>query len=151
MTKILIIVMLIFTMMSMGASRNAAAQTPDLSHYRWKNRLLFLFAPDRFHPMYDALHKSLAAQASEVADRDLVIFEVLESDLPLAKKDMIDPESARLLRDKFGVDRGDFAVILVGKDGGTKLKRKGPTPLKDIFALIDAMPMRQEEMRQKAD
>jgi hypothetical protein len=150
MSKILLMVMMIVTIFSVD-NITAGAQAMDLSPYQWKNRLLFLFAPDRFHPMYDALHKSLAAQASEVADRDLVIFEVLESDLSLAKKDMIDSESARLLREKFGVDRGDFAVILVGKDGGTKLKRKGRTPLKDIFALIDSMPMRQEEMRQKAN
>jgi len=101
--------------------------------------------------MYTAFHKSLAAQAAEVADRDLVVFEVLDSDRSSANKDIIDPETARRLREKFGVDRGDYAVILVGKDGGTKLKRQGRTALKDIFALIDSMPMRQEEMRQKAD
>ena len=123
----------------------------DLSPYQWKNRLLFVFAPDQSHPGYDALHKSLAAQAAEVVDRDLVVFEVLESDLSFTNTDIIDPDTARLLREKFDVDRWDFTVVLVGKDGGTKLKRKGRTPLKDIFALIDSMPMRQEEMRQKDD
>jgi hypothetical protein len=47
------------------------------------------------------------------------------------------------------VSRGEFAVILMGKDGGIKLRRQSQTKLTDIFALIDAMPMRREEMRQK--
>lgn len=123
----------------------------DLSPYQWKNRLLFVFAPSRSHPMYDTLHKSLAAQAAEVADRDLVVFEVLESDLSFTNKDIIDPDTARLLREKIDADRGDFAVILVGKDGGVKLKSEEHTNLKDIFSLTDSMPMRQEEMRQKAN
>ena len=121
----------------------------DLSRYQWKNRLLFLFAPDRSHPMYVALHKSIAAHTAQVAERDLVVFEVLEFDPSPVKKDAVDPENVRLLREKFDVDRGEFTVILVGKDGGTKLNRKTRTSLKDIFALIDSMPMRQEEMRRK--
>jgi len=41
-------------------------------------------------------------------------------------------------------------VLLVDKDGGIKLNRQNETRLEDIFTLIDAMPMRQEEMRQKS-
>jgi hypothetical protein len=37
----------------------------------------------------------------------------------------------------------------VGKDGGIKLRRSAQIELKDIFDLIDAMPMRQEEICQK--
>ena len=148
MSKLILMSILISTTLSIVVP-NAGAQAMDLSRYQWKNRLLFVFAPDRSYPMYTALHNSLAAQAAEVADRDLVVFEVLDSDRSSTNKDIIDPETARRLREKFDVDRGDYAVILVGKDGGTKLKRQGRTALKDIFALIDSMPMRQEEMRQK--
>ena len=61
----------------------------------------------------------------------------------------LDPQTSQSLRKKFNIPRGEFTVILVGKDGGIKLKRQEHTQLNDIFALIDAMPMRQEEMRQK--
>ena len=43
-----------------------------------------------------------------------------------------------------------FSSDIIGKDGGVKLNRQNRTQLKDIFALIDAMPMRREEMRQKS-
>ena len=121
----------------------------DLSQFQWKNRLLFLFAPNHSHPLFDGLQKSIANQQAEVADRDLVIFEILESGTSRMDTRDLDPQVAQSLRDKFDVSPGRFALILVGKDGGVKLKRQEQTQLEDIFALIDAMPMRMQEMRQK--
>jgi hypothetical protein len=149
MTKIFIIVMAIFTMLSVGGHRNAAAQMPDLSQYRWKNRLLLIFAPNRSHPMFEGLHQSLAARESEASDRDLVIFEIFESAPFSINSAAIDAEAAHSLRERFDVHPGNFAVVLIGKDGGIKLKRRDRTDLKDIFGLIDSMPMRREEMRQR--
>jgi hypothetical protein len=133
------------------ASRLNAEETPmDLSQFQWKNRLLFLFAPNRSHPLFDVLQKSIAIQQAGVADRDLVIFEILESGTSRMDTSDLDPKVAQSLRDKFDARPGQFTVILVGKDGGIKLNRQDQTRLEDIFALIDAMPMRREEMRQKS-
>ena len=122
----------------------------DLSQFQWKNRLLFLFAPNRSNPLFDVLQKSIAIQQAGVADRDLVIFEILESGTSRMDRSDLDPQVAQSLRDKFDVRPGRFAVILVGKDGSVKLSRQEQTQLEDIFDLIDAMPMRREEMRQKS-
>jgi hypothetical protein len=133
-----------------GTSRNAMAMPLDLDQFQWKNRLLFLFAPNRNHPLFEALHKSLAAQKTEAADRDLVVFEILESGPSSMNSKYLASEAALSLRKRYKVNQGEFAVLLVGKDGGIKLNRQNETRLEDIFALIDAMPMRQEEMRQKS-
>ena len=122
----------------------------DLSQFQWKNRLLFLFSPNRSHPLFDGLQKSIAIEQAEVADRDLVVFEILESGSSRMDTKDLDPQVAQSLRDKFEVPRGRFAIILVGKDGGIKLNRQDETRLEDIFALIDTMPMRREEIRQKS-
>ncbi len=122
----------------------------DLSQFQWKNRLLFLFAPNRSHPLFEVLQKSIGAQQAEVADRDLVIFEILESGTSRMDTSDLDPQVAHSLRDKFDVSPSQFALILVGKDGSVKLNRQEQTQLEDIFALIDAMPMRMQEMRQKS-
>ncbi len=53
------------------------------------------------------------------------------------------------LRRRYGVGEGQFRVLLVGKDGGVKRVDKGPVAMRDIFALIDTMPMRQAEMRRR--
>ena len=40
---------------------------------------------------------------------------------------------------------------LIGKDGGVKKRWSGVVWIDDLFATIDAMPMRRYEMRQRAD
>jgi len=47
------------------------------------------------------------------------------------------------------VQAGTFQVLLIGKDGGVKLRSSGPVSMKDLFGLIDSMPMRQQEMDSK--
>ncbi len=46
--------------------------------------------------------------------------------------------------------RSTFAVLLIGKDGGVKLRSGRPFALHALFDAIDAMPMRQDEMRRRA-
>ncbi len=42
-----------------------------------------------------------------------------------------------------------FTFLLVGKDGGEKLRSKSMVTKEKLFSIIDAMPMRQAEMKQK--
>ena len=149
MLKLILLAMMTAAVLLIGGSRNVLASSLDLSQFQWKNRLLFLFAPNRDHPFFDVLHKSLTSRQADVADRDLVIFEILESGPSRMNTNWLDPQIAQSLWDKFDVAQGEFTVILIGKDGGIKLNRQDQTRLEDLFALIDAMPMRQEEMRQK--
>ena len=149
MLKAILLAMLMVSVLSIGSSRNSLAVSLDLSRFQWKNRLLFLFAPSRDHPLFNKLHQSLFSQKAEVADRDLIIFEILESGPSSMNTEYIDPQSAQSLREKFDIPLGEFTVILVGKDGGIKMKRQDQTELEDIFRLIDAMPMRRQEMREE--
>jgi len=58
-----------------------------------------------------------------------------------------------VLRDQFyesfDVAKGNFAVILIGKDGTKKLRQSSPLETDTLFSVIDAMPMRQREMRKE--
>lgn len=121
----------------------------DLTQFQWKNRLLFLFAPDGSHPLFKNLQSQIVAQKAEVEDRDLVVFEVLAQDSSRMKTTSLDRQQADSIRDHFAVPRNIFSLILVGKDGGIKLKRNDQIDLGAVFELIDSMPMRQDEMRQK--
>lgn len=44
-------------------------------------------------------------------------------------------------------DKEAFVVVLVGKDGGEKMRATKPVTTAELFGIIDAMPMRQWEMR----
>jgi hypothetical protein len=104
----------------------------------------------RSYSLFNDLKVAITAQKEEVLDRDLVVFEILETGPSFINTAQIDPHMAEAIRKKFDAPPGLFTVILVGKDGGVKLRQSPEVKLKDIFALIDAMSMRQQEMRQKA-
>jgi hypothetical protein len=79
--------------------------------------------------------ESLAHAAAPLSERDVVV-------------QTITPETARGERPELGVRSSVvFEVLLVGKDGGVKLRRDKPVAASEITALIDTMPMRQDEMR----
>ena len=121
----------------------------DLLQFQWKNRLLFLFAPNGISPLFKNLQSQIMAQKAEVEDRDLVVFEVLAQGPSRMNTASLDRQQADSIRDHFAVPQDTFRLILVGKDGGIKLKRDVQVDLKEVFGLIDSMPMRQNEMRQK--
>ena len=54
-------------------------------------------------------------------------------------------DQARRLRTQFGIGPNSFSVVLIGKDGGEKLRVNGVPDLQAIYAVIDGMPMRQRE------
>ncbi|MGD8519739.1 MAG: DUF4174 domain-containing protein [Desulfobacterales bacterium] len=148
MAKIIMAVMVAIVVFSVFGGKDALSM--DLRQFQWKNRLLFLFTPQRSDRFFSDLLNEIMANKNEVEDRDLIVFEILESGPSFMDSVSLDAQTAAALREKFDAPPGRFTVILVGKDGGVKLKRHTGTRLNDIFALIDAMPMRQEEIRQKS-
>jgi len=135
--------------LAVGPVGSAAAAVIDLKQYQWQHRLLLLFAPSAEDPAYRALGRELQEQAQGVQDRDLVVFHVLEQGQSSVAGQEISPAAAQALRQRFAVRPGLFTVVLVGKDGGVKLQHTGQVALADIFALIDSMPMRQQERRRQ--
>lgn len=132
-----------------GADENDTESEVDLRQYRWQNRLLFVFAPTDAEPSFRALRESITLRVPEIEDRDLVVFEVVEDGPSTVDGETLDPAPAQQLRENFRIPSRAFSVILVGKDGGVKLVRQDRTSLDEIFALIDSMPMRQQEMRRE--
>ncbi len=55
------------------------------------------------------------------------------------------------LRAKYGISSGQFAVILIGKDGQPKSELSEVPEIEQIFGRIDSMSMRQQEMSQNPD
>ena len=58
-----------------------------------------------------------------------------------------DGAEAAALRRRLDLPATRFRAVLVGKDGGAKLASDAPIPPQKLFATIDAMPMRRDEMR----
>ena len=50
---------------------------------------------------------------------------------------------------KYNITQPHFTFLLIGKDGGIRLRSTKVIPKEQLFALIDVMPMRQDEMRRQ--
>jgi hypothetical protein len=126
------------------------ALSMDLNQFQWKNRLLFIFAPEKGDSFFQALQSEISTQPDEISERDLVVFKIFETGPSYQENIQIDTRAAAAIRTKFAAPLGNFTCILVGKDGGIKLRQDSQVKLEEVFNLIDAMPMRREEMRQKS-
>ena len=124
--------------------------TFDLEEYQWKNRLLLLFTPSFHGPGYLKLKEELFRQKEGVMNRDLLVFHISESGETKLGNSHLAESSGDYLREKLSIKSGKFSVLLIGKDGGVKLRKKGGVELDEIFSLIDTMPMRQREMTDKS-
>jgi hypothetical protein len=149
MLKIIFLYSLLMVLMPGVVHAGNPREMFDLNQYRWKNRLLFLFSPISEVPAYQSLDQQLRQNPEGVSNRDLLIFRILERSPSLMGSQEISSQAAENLRRRFGVNQGTFTTVLVGKDGGIKLQQSEPVTLAAIFGLIDSMPMRQREMREK--
>ena len=121
----------------------------SLDRYQWKNRLLLVFAPSVKSPPYETQMQLFDPEEAGFNDRDLVLFRVLDEGESYAGDESLSRADADRLRERFEIAPGDFSVILVGKDGGEKRRDDTPVKTSAIFDEIDAMPMRQREMREQ--
>lgn len=126
---------------------SCAAQADPLNAYAWTARPLLIFAPAAADPQRLAQRRALLTEADAMSDREMRLIEVL-GDTAYADG-VIAPFSAAELRRAYAAPAEAFAVLLIGKDSGVKLRAAAPTPASEIFALIDRMPMRRREMRER--
>jgi hypothetical protein len=114
-----------------------ATTPPTLAAMRWQKRVLLVSAPDATDPLLKEQRRVLSRWRAGAEDRDLAVVEIVGG--TVAGTD----EAARVLRQRYKLPTTDFAVLLIGKDGGTKLRRTQPISSVIVGETIDAMPMRR--------
>ncbi len=105
-----------------------------------KRRVLLVYGRD------DAQHYTIEQQEMlnedkpGLANRDMDVIVLIASQVP-------EPDRQFLMRDYKLNPSTEFVAWLIGKDGGVKEIYKKPVAPKDLFGLIDKMPMRRQEMK----
>ncbi|BBX05201.1 hypothetical protein MAIC_00040 [Mycolicibacterium aichiense] len=129
-----------------GALGSATAMAAELGDYRWERRPLLVFAPAQSDPRLTATLSRIEATGCDFASRDMVLGQVPTGGSTLDGQP-VDAEQSQRLRTQFTVDANSFAVVLIGKDGGEKLRVTEVPDLRQIYTVIDGMPMRGNEIR----
>ncbi len=130
-------------------SAYGAREPFSLAELRWKKRILVVSSPDETNEDYRTQRADILRTAAQSRERDLVLITLVGDEESRMDGRPLTDEEVREVRNALGLLRKSFALRLIGKDGGTKLARDGATPMAEIHALIDSMPMRQQEMRER--
>jgi hypothetical protein len=142
----------LFLMVISMAARNANSQTPHspttLHDLRDGYRPLLVFASSPDDPALLAQLHRLKDAAPGLMERQVLVIAVpfnnpSETDVSLT------PADSTAARRKFHIAPAEFAVVLVGKDGGEKLRSGKPVSFDKLRETIDGMPMRQDEMKSR--
>jgi hypothetical protein len=134
---------LLFMMLFFSSTPASAIQLTDVE---WKKRPLLLFAPQHDSVRLQQTQHRLHQNSCKLDDRDMIIAVIVGQGNSSIDQQAITLEYASTLRKQFGLSSDQFAVLLLGKDGGEKYRSYRLPDLDQIFALIDGMPMRQNEM-----
>lgn len=137
-------VLVLLASTALGPATAAAAD--ELGDYRWDRRPLLVFAPTGGDPRLADTLSRVEASRCDFLDREMVLgVLVTEGDSTLDGR-MVNTVEAQRLRTQYGIGDDAFSVLLIGKDGGEKLRVNEVPDLRAVYAVIDGMPMRSREM-----
>ena len=137
-------------LLATGAQMQAQHAT-TLDALRDQRRVLLVFAGEN-DVRVEQQWSTLVDQRDHVAERDIVTVRITQPRVPMhdgnsPPEAVFSSAEEQRMRKRFHVSPDQFTVILVGKDGGEKLRSRQPIPWQTLADIIDAMPMRQSEMR----
>lgn len=100
-------------------------------------RRVLIFAPDSTDRAFSVQNSIFQKELAGCVERDIVVENYLYK-----------AGQASFFK-KYQIQTHDFTLILIGKDGLVRLRSKEVLPASRIYGIVDAMPMRKEEMRRK--
>ena len=121
----------------------------SLGALRWEKRPLLLFGAGERAPILRQQLDAVESAREGFDERDMVLIVVLGEGTSRIEGRPLSLEDAEHLRASFEIGKDEFALRLVGKDGGVKRASDTVVAMKDIYDQIDAMPMRQQELRRQ--
>lgn len=137
----LILALAVIDRISISSRPPGVAQT--IADAKWKQRVVLVTAPTPSSRQPDFLTQKqlLVAAEASLRERDVLVLYRLHGEMS--------PSEKTYLGQHYGLRLKGFEVLLIGKDGGVKLRRTQPVAPQELFGLIDQMPMRRQEMRQR--
>lgn len=118
----------------------------DLDAHRGEHRLFLILAASSEDEAFARQGRLLQGSGDGFAERDMLRGEFFEDGTGSFDGEMVSSEDVASVRERFGVEPGRLVALLVGKDGTVKRRFDEPVGPGEIFALVDAMPMRRREM-----
>lgn len=121
------------------------SQAHPLRHHQWKDRVVVILSDD-----YEYVNAQMTILKADIAgcnERKLVVYQANSKGYISGFQNEILVLDKGALFGFFG-NQKESTTMLIGLDGGIKLKQSKLVQLEEIFGLIDQMPMRNSELKQ---
>ena len=107
----------------------------NLQDFLWVKRPIVVFSDTPADPRFKRQIELLEARAQTLVDRDVVVLVDTDPSTPSAIREKLRP-------------RG-FMLVLIGKDGGVKLRKPFAWDVRELSRAIDKIPLRRQELEEK--
>ena len=117
-----------------------------IAKHQWKERVLIVSASSPTNVGYKRQDQLLTKGKKGMKERDVVIYRLYLDHWLDPQNSLMDKEKADAIYQKYAIDPNTFSILLIGKDGGVKMRKDDIVSTRELFQLIDRMPMRRQEM-----
>ncbi|MFD2915624.1 DUF4174 domain-containing protein [Psychroserpens luteus] len=128
---------------------NLYMKAQDLSKHQWKNRVLLIITENIEDQEFKNQIKKLQNNQKGLQNRKLIIYQMTPTHFKLGISEENEWIKRPELYNNLKSNDKTFEVILVGLDGGEKLRQNSVLTTDKLFSLIDGMPMRRAEIKNK--
>lgn len=137
---------LFFVFLIMIFSKFSVLHAQNLSQHLWKNRVILIISEDNV--AFERQILAFKTNEKGMNERSLIVYHLKPEEYQhvMPKSDV--QKSTNLFK-KYKQVNAPFEVILIGLDGGIKLRQKDFLFCEKLFATIDSMPMRSAEIKNR--
>ena len=127
-------------------SKFSALHAQNLSQHLWKNRVILIVSED--NAAFERQILAFKANEKGMNERSLIVYHLksYEYEQVMPKGNV---QKSTNLFEKYKQANVSFELILIGLDGGIKLRQRDFLSCEKLFAIIDSMPMRSSELKSR--
>ena len=125
------------------------AKGQSMKKHHWQNRVLLVKTTDENNPKYQKQLIKFRDLNKELGERKMVLYQIVGDKYKLTDYQNLESnpnwENSKNINNDLFDKQANFEVMVIGLDGGIKLKKSEVLEKKELFNLIDSMPMRIQE------
>ena len=141
---------IIFITLTALCSMSSMLSAQDLEKHLWNHRVIILYTPDSTLSHYQNQLTEFRKVDHDLGERKIALYQVIDQSYMYTDfKKNTSQRSPWLPLDQKNLkikDRSTTSLTLIGLDGGIKLQTQRLVKRKELFDIIDSMPMRRAEL-----
>ena len=119
----------------------------NLKKHQWIYRLILIISSDLKSEIYTSQIKEFKTSAKAFNERKLLTYYVLPKSYRHGNSSDNKWLDGSELYTTYNPSNSNFKVILIGLDGRPKVEQSELLTSKELFSIIDGMPMRRSEIK----